>query len=79
LARSQFALQWQPPRLVVQQVLVQVVQLAQAQAPVLAQVERRAQVAQLVQEPTQQAQAQQPHSPHQQPQSQCQPELCRLR
>ena len=89
LARSQFALQLQPPRLDVQpvQVLAPVVQLAQAQARV--QVEQlvlvlepaqqvRAQVVQLVPEPAQPVRAQQPHSPHQQLQSQCQPELCLL-
>ena len=86
-ARSPFALQLQRLRLDVQPVQAPVEQL------VLVQVERRAQVrAQVEQlvlelEPAQvqvqavqqvPAQAQQPHSPHQQLQSQCQPELCRL-
>jgi hypothetical protein len=84
LARSPFALQLQLLRLVErpalapaeQQVLVQAERqvlaraLVPAQAPVLAvqQVLARALA----------KQAQQPHSPHQQLQSQCRPEPCRL-
>ena len=95
LARSRFALQWQLLRQVERPVQVrepaQVVQLALvlAQARESAQVERRAQVpvrvAQRVlaqvRQPAlaQPARAPQPHSPHQQLQSRCQPELCHLR
>jgi hypothetical protein len=88
LARSPFALQLQPLRLVVRPVQARAVQLAQVLARVravqLAQVLVPAQVVQLVlavQQVLARAlakQAQQPHSPHQQLQSQCQPELCRL-
>jgi hypothetical protein len=82
LARSPFALQLQPLRLVERpalaqalvqaerQVLVLVLVLVPAQAPV--QVEQQVLARALAK------QAQQPHSPHQQLQSQCQPELCRL-
>ena len=92
LARSRFALQWQPlrqverpvqvrePARVVQLVLVpaRVVQLAQVRQPVLAQVVQL--VLAQVRQPAlaQPVRAQQPHSPHQQLQSLCQPELCHL-
>jgi hypothetical protein len=80
LARSPFALQLQPLRLVERpalaqaqaerQVRVLVLVLVPAQAPV--QVEQQVLARALAK------QTQQPHSPHQQLQSQCQPELCRL-
>ena len=91
LARSRFALQWQLLRLVERPVQVrepaQVVQLAlvpvQAQVVQLAQVLARVaqRVLAQVRQPAlaQPVRAQQPHSPHQQLQSQCQPELCHLR
>jgi hypothetical protein len=86
LARSPFALQLQPLRLVERPalaqalvlvlVLVQAEQQVQVQAPV--QVEQRVLAVQLVLARALAKQTQQPHSPHQQLQSQCQPELCRL-
>jgi hypothetical protein len=88
LARSPFALQLQPLRLVERPALAQALVLVlvqaerqvrvlvPAQAPV--QVEQRVLAVQLVLARALAKQAQQPHSPHQQLQSQCQPELCRL-
>jgi hypothetical protein len=86
LARSPFALQLQPLRLVERPAL------AQALVLVLVQAERQVRVLVLVLVPAQAPvqveqqvlaralakQAQQPHSPHQQLQSQCRPEPCRL-
>jgi hypothetical protein len=84
LARSPFALQLQPLRLVERPALAQALVLVQAeqqvrvpaQAPV--QVEQRVLAEQQVLARALAKQEQQPHSPHQQLQSQCQPELCRL-
>jgi hypothetical protein len=84
LARSPFALQLQPLRLVERPALAQALVLVQAeqqvrvpaQAPV--QVEQRVLAVQQVLARALAKQEQQPHSPHQQLQSQCQPELCRL-
>jgi hypothetical protein len=76
LARSPFALQLQPLRLVVRPVQARAVQLAQVLVPA-----QGVQLVLAVQQVLARAlakQAQQPHSPHQQLQSQCQPELCRL-
>ena len=86
LARSQFALQLQPLRLVERPALAQVLApvqaerqvrvLVPAQAPV--QVEQRVLAVQLVLARALAKQALQKHSPHQQLQSQCRPEPCRL-
>jgi hypothetical protein len=86
LAWSQFALQLQPLRLVERPALVRAAQLvlvlvrvrAEQQVLVLdqAQEQVRAQVEQQARVP---AQPVQQHSPHQQLQSQCQPEPCHLR
>jgi hypothetical protein len=88
LARSPFALQLQPLRLVERPALAQALVLVQAERQVLALVQAERQVRVPAQAPVQveqqvltralAKQAQQPHSPHQQLQSQCQPELCRL-
>jgi hypothetical protein len=88
LARSQFALQLQLLQLVERLVQMQALELVL----VLVQAERQVRVLVLVLVPAQAPvqveqqvlaralakQEQQPHSPHQQLQSQCQPELCRL-
>jgi hypothetical protein len=76
LARSPFALQLQPLRLVERPALAQA--LVQAERQVLVLVLVPAQVEQQVLARALAKQTQQPHSPHQQLQSQCQPELCRL-
>jgi hypothetical protein len=94
LARSPFALQLQPLRLVERpalaqalvlvlvqaerQVLVLVLVLVLVPVPAPAPVPVPVQVEQQVLARALAKQAQQPHSPHQQLQSQCRPELCRL-
>jgi hypothetical protein len=84
LARSPFALQLQPLRLVERPALAQARELVQAERQVLVLVlvlvpaQAPVQVEQQVLTRALAKQAQQPHSPHQQLQSQCQPELCRL-
>jgi hypothetical protein len=84
LARSRFALQLQPLRLVERPALAQALVLVQAERQVLVLVpvpvpaQAPVQVEQKVLARALAKQAQQPHSPHQQLQSQCQPELCRL-
>ena len=86
LARLPFALQLQPLRLVERPALAQVLTqalaerqvrvLVPAQAPV--QVEQRVLAVQQVLARALAKQALQKHSPHQQLQSQCRPEPCRL-
>jgi hypothetical protein len=78
LARSPFALQLQLLRLVERRALAQALVLVQAERQVLVLVLVPAQVEQQVLARALAKQEQQPHSPHQQLQSQCQPELCRL-
>jgi hypothetical protein len=92
LARSPFALQLQPLRLVERPALAQALVLVLVQAerqvlvlvlvlvlvPVPAPAPVPVQVEQQVLARALAKQAQQPHSPHQQLQSQCRPELCRL-
>jgi hypothetical protein len=82
LARSPFALQLQPLRLVERRALAQALVLVQAERQVLVLVRVRvpaqAPVEQQLLARALAKQAQQPHSPHQQLQSQCRPELCRL-
>jgi len=82
LARSPFALQLQLLRLVERPALAQALVLVQAERQVrvlvLVLVEQQAPAVQQVLARALAKQAQQPHSPHQQLQSQCQPELCRL-
>jgi hypothetical protein len=90
LARSPFALQLQPLRLVERPALAQALVLVLVQAerqvlvlvlvlvPVPAPAPAPVQVEQQVLARALAKQAQQPHSPHQQLQSQCRPELCRL-
>ena len=90
LARSPFALQLQPLRLVERPALAQALVLVQAERQVLVLVlvlvlvpvpvpaQAPVQVEQQVLARALAKQTQQPHSPHQQLQSQCQPELCRL-
>ena len=82
LARSPFALQLQPLRLVERPALAQALVLVQAERQVrvlvLVPAQAPVQVEQQVLARALAKQAQQPHSPHQQLQSQCRPELCRL-
>ena len=70
----------QPLRLVERPALAQALVLVQAERQVLVPVPAQApvQVEQQVLARALAKQEQQPHSPHQQLQSQCQPELCRL-
>jgi hypothetical protein len=84
LARSPFALQLQLLRLVERPALAQALVLVQAERQVrvlvrvLVLVPAQAQVEQQVLARALAKQALQKHSPHQQLQSQCRPELCRL-
>jgi hypothetical protein len=83
LAWSQFALQLQPLRLVERPALAQALVLVQAERQVLVLVlvlvPAPVQVEQQVLARALAKQVLQKHSPHQQLQSQCQPEPCRLR
>ena len=82
LARLPFALQLQPLRLVERpapaQALVQAERQVRVRVLVLVPAQAPAQVEQQVLARALAKQAQQPHSPHQQLQSQCRPEPCRL-